>query len=119
MRFGATAPFHGPVRLAGFRPVPYRPHRVAGPADQPTTQPERKTTLYTTGEKTAIVSGLIVGTGVTALITYYGIRAGLQEEGFLALLGWVFGLPAAVSAGVGLFTLGAITFAGFPETSTI
>ncbi len=69
-------------------------------------------------EKAVLVGGLALGTGVSAAIAYFGIQAGLKEKGFLAVLGWVFGVPSAFTGMIGVTSLLSLGLEGFPGDAT-
>lgn len=69
----------------------------------------------TTREKVIIYGGLILGTGISGLISYFGIKAGVEEKGFLKVLGWVLGIPASLSTLVGAGSLATLAVKGPPR----
>ena len=100
--------------VGGFTPVPYGPPALGTPprvASRPTYAPARfrPSRMGQIGTARAVAAGtLLVGTGISAAIGYFGIQAGLKEKGFLAVLGWLFGIPAALSTVVGVVSLAGL-----------
>ncbi len=84
-----------PVGLGG--PAPQNSNNEVPPVLPPST-------------RGPLIGATVVSTGVLGLVAYYGIQAGLEEKGFLKVLGWVFGVPAALSGLVGVGTLGLLLF---------
>lgn len=109
---------------AGFTPVPYGPPSIAAPAraaarpsySPPPFRPSRLGQGMAS-DRALSVGTLLIGTGISATLGYFGIKAGLQEKGFLAVLGWVFGVPAAISTLIGAVSLADTLVGG--ERSTL
>ena len=62
------------------------------------------------GSRGPLIGATAVSTGLLGVIAYYGIKAGVEEKGFIKVLGWVFGVPAALSGLVGMGTLSLLLF---------
>lgn len=102
-----------PLQVASFRPIAYRPapHRQAlrGPeSTTPVGTSPVSTGMSTSPSPLALGAVMAVTTAISGALGYYGIKAGLEEKGFLAVLGWLVGVPATLSAGVGLLAIAGL-----------
>jgi hypothetical protein len=94
-------PMLGQVRMQAWRPS-----RAAIGQSLPATPAPVKAVIY---------GGLAAETLIAGIIGYYGIKAGIQEHGFVKVLGWVFGIPAAIVGTISGVALATLAITGIPD----